>query len=128
MKLLQLPGRYAICRLPVDAPLPAWAIGGNFSSVTRTADEVSVVVSANAVPLGVRCEPGWCCLRVAGTLDLALVGVLAALAEPFASAGVSVFAISTFDTDYLLVRERDLDRAAVALAGKGHDIRGPSEL
>lgn len=123
MKLLLLPGRYAVCRLPGDAPPPAWAFGGPFSSLTRTADEFSVVCREEDVPAGVRHEPRWRCLRVAGTLDFALVGVLASLTVPLAEAGVSVFAVSTFDTDYLLVREPDLPRTLAALSAHGHEVK-----
>jgi hypothetical protein len=112
--LLLLPGTYAVCRLAADEPIPAWATGA-LISVTRTGEELSVVCGAEAVPAGVRCETGWRCLRVAGTLDFSLVGVLATLLVPLAEAGVSVFAISTFDTDYLLVKESNLVRAVEAL-------------
>ncbi len=81
-----------------------------------------MVCAREAVPAGVRCEGGFRCLRVAGTLDFALVGVLAALLAPLAAAGVSAFAVSTFDTDYLLVREADLGRAADALRAAGHRV------
>jgi hypothetical protein len=121
LTLLLLPGTYAVCRLPTDDTVPPWA-AGPFLSVTRTADELSVVCGEDAVPAGVRCERGFRCLRVAGTLGFGLVGVLAALLEPLAGAGVSVLAVSTFDTDYLLVREADLGRAAEALRAAGHRV------
>jgi hypothetical protein len=123
LDIVLLPGRYAVCRLPADAALPAWTTG-EFISVTRTAEEQSVVCREEAVPVGVRCERGWRCLRVAGTLDLALVGVLASLLDPLADAGVSVFAVSTFDTDHLLVREDDLVRATESLTAVGHRVAG----
>ncbi len=122
LALTVLPGGYAVCRLPADAAFPAWA-AGDLLSVTRTADELSVVCHEEAVPGGVRCVRGWRCLRVAGTLDLSLVGVLASLLVPLAEAGVGVFALSTFDTDYLLVRDRDLARALQALQTAGHALK-----
>ncbi len=121
LTLALLPGTFAVCRLPPDADIPGWATG-EFVSVTRTGDELSVVCRQEAVPAGVRCESGWRCLRVAGILDFALVGILASLLVPLAEAGVSVFAASTFDTDYLLVREKDLGRAVAALHGAGHVV------
>ncbi len=124
LTLRVLPGTYAVCRLSPGAPPPAWASAGPFVSITRTADEISVVCPDGAAPEGARCERGWRCLRAEGTLDLALVGVLASLLAPLAAAGVSVFALSTFDTDYLLVREADLGRAAEALRAAGHSVRG----
>jgi hypothetical protein len=113
-KLVLLPERMAICRLASNAPVPAWPTG-DFVSVTRTNEELSIVCMENAVPDKVRCERGWRLLRVAGTMDLSAVGVLAGLTAPLAAAGVSIFAISTFDTDYVLVRENDLVRALQAL-------------
>jgi hypothetical protein len=121
-RLIVLPGAFAVCRLPAGAVPPAWAVGGEFWSVARTTEELSVVCSQEAVPEGVRCERGWRVLRVAGTLDFALVGVLTALLAPLAAAGIAVFCLSTFDTDYLLVRETDLARAMEALTGAGHAI------
>src|SRR5947207_2330262 len=106
--LLLLPDTFAICRLDAAGPIPEWAFSGDFISITRSGDELSIVCYEGAVPAGVRCEKGWRCLRVAGTLDFSLVGVLVSLTVPLAEVGVSVFAISTFDTDYLLIRETDL--------------------
>jgi GNAT superfamily N-acetyltransferase len=123
--LLVLPGKYAVCRLPAEEPLPAWATAGVFVSVTRTREELSVVCPEDAVPGGVECRRGWRCLRVAGRLDFSLVGVLASLLAPVAEAGVSVVALSTFDTDYFLVPEADLAAAAEALRGRGHRV-GPA--
>jgi hypothetical protein len=120
--LIVLPGSCAVCRLSADAAFPAWAVG-DLVSVTRTSDELSVVCREDAVPQGVRCERGWRSLRIAGSLDFSLVGVLVSLLVPLAEAGVSVFAISTFDTDYLLVREGDLARAIQALQTAGHTIQ-----
>ena len=114
-----LPEMLAICRLPPDAPLPDWAVGGGLVSITRTAAELSIVCRAERVPPGVTVVGGWRCLRVAGPLDFALTGVLAALAEPLAQAGISLFAVSTYDTDYLLVPERHLNAAVAALEGAG---------
>ena len=102
--------------------MPAWATGP-FVSVTRTADELSVVCPEDVVPSEVRAERGWRCLRVAGTLDFSMAGVLAALVGPLAAAGVSVFAVSTFDTDYLLVKDQDLRRAVDVLRNAGHAVR-----
>jgi hypothetical protein len=121
LALVVLPGAFAVCRLAPDSPLPDWA-AGPLLSVTRTADEVSVVCPEGAMPGGVRAERGWRCLRVVGTLDFALVGVLAALLVPLATAGVSVFALSTFETDYLMVRQGDLGKAAEALRAAGHAV------
>src|SRR4051794_9563168 len=110
LELIGVAGSFAVCKLPAAAALPPWATAGDFFSVTRTAGELSVVCRREAVPEGVACERGWRCLRVAGSMPFTLVGVLAALTTPLARAGVGVFAFSTFDTDYLLVKEADLLR------------------
>ena len=117
-----LPGRYAVCRLDAGEPLPAWAGTGSFVSATRTEAELSVVCGQGAVPAGVRAEPGWRCLRVQGPLGFGMTGVLASLAGPLASSGVSIFVVSTYDTDYLMVQDRDLERALDALARAGHTV------
>jgi hypothetical protein len=115
-----LPGRYAVCRLAADAEVPP--IGGTFVSITRTADELSVVCEENAAPQDVKCELGWRVLKVGGPLDFSLTGVLSAIALPLAAMKVSIFAISTFDTDYVLVKEDSLDRAIQALRAAGHRV------
>jgi hypothetical protein len=114
-----LPGTFAVCRLAATAAVPEWA-SGRFLSVTRTDAELSVVCAEGAVPPDVRAEGGWRCLRVRGPLGFGLTGVLASLASPLASSGVSIFVISTYDTDYLMVQSRDLDRARDALERAGH--------
>jgi hypothetical protein len=120
--LLPLEGAYAVCRLSPDAPFPEWATGGPFVSISRSEEELSIVCREEAVPEGVRCERGWRCLRVAGALDFALVGVLASLLGPLAAAGISVFAVSTFDTDYLLVKDSGFAQAVEALRRAGHTV------
>ena len=118
---LDRPGtEYAVCRLDADAAIPAWASlapsGGGFIGVTRTADELSIVVSAGDVPVDVQAERGWAGIRVVGPLDFGLTGVIARLATALADASVSVFVISTYDTDILLVKHAALDAAVAALA------------
>jgi hypothetical protein len=119
--LVGLDAQFAVCRLASDAPLPAWA-AGPLVSITRTPDELSIVCRREDVPDDVRCEPGWRCLRVAGLLEFALVGVLAGLLPPLADAGIPVFVVSTFDTDYLLVKEDRLEAAVAVLRGAGHRV------
>jgi uncharacterized protein (UPF0548 family) len=124
LTLVVVAGAFAVCRLPADAPLPPWATDGEFISITRTTDELSVVCQEGAVPDGVVCERGWQCLRVAGAMPFTLVGVLAALTRPIAAAGVGVFAVSTFDTDYLFFKAADFQSAVAALRGAGHSVAG----
>ncbi|WP_439624986.1 ACT domain-containing protein [Gemmata sp.] len=110
LALDQLPDFLAVCRL-VAASVAEWAVGGPFVSVTHPADELSVACREYAVPPGVRCEPGWRCLRPAGPIPFTTVGVPASLLVPLADAGVGVLDVSTLGTDYLLVRDRDIDGA-----------------
>lgn len=124
LTLSVIKGKMAICRLAPDAAFPQWASGGGFLSVTRTDDELSVVCPQTAVPEEIRADRGWRCLKVAGPLDLALTGVLASLTNPLAEARINIFAISTFDTDYLLVKEENLARAIGVLTESGHRVVG----
>ena len=119
-----VPGSYAICRWDPGDSLPPWVMQGEFFSVTRTAAELSAVCDVGVVPSGVKAEGPWLMLAVRGPLDFNITGVLAALAAPLARAGISIFAVSTYDTDYLLVRDRELDRAVRALREAGHNISG----
>ncbi len=128
LELELVPGRFALCRLAPQAAVPAWAEGGLFSSVTRTGEELSIVCPLAHVPAGVRREGPYVLIRVAGSLVLTLTGILASLAVPLAEAGIPIFALSTFDTDYLLLEEGDLDRALLALREEGHRLRAdPTE-
>lgn len=122
LELTLSPQRFAICRLAPRAVLPAWALQGAFVSMTRTPDELSIVCEEQAVPPQVQAERGRRLFRVHGPLDFSLTGILASLAAPLAEAGVSIFAISTHDTDYLLVSELDLEAGVAALEQAGHTI------
>ena len=114
----------AVVRLAADAPVPAWATAAPFHSVTRTADELSIVCEAARVPDDLAPPPtrDWRALRVRGPLDFALVGILARIASALAAAGVSVFPVATHDTDYVLVREPRLADAVAALRRAGCEV------
>lgn len=122
--LLDVAGRFAVCKLPPDSPVPEWATAGDVFSATRTGDELSVLCRQERVPSGTQAEAGWRSLRVAGAMPFMLVGVLAALATPLSGAGVGIFAISTFDTDCLFVKEAAFPTAVAALRGAGHTVEG----
>ena len=126
--LFVLRAPLAIVRLEATAAVPTWAWTGEICSVTRTIDELSLVCSEEAVPPEVRSERGWRALKVQGPLDFSLTGVLAALAAPLAAASIPIFALSTYDTDYVLVAGRDLTRAAEALMQAGHTVVDPERL
>lgn len=123
LNLIVLPDTIAICRLDADSPIPDWAIG-EFVSITRTPDELSIVCRQDQVPDGVQCERSWRYFRVAGTLDFTLVGVIASLTGALAEVGISVFVVSSFNTDFVLVREQDLAKAVGVLEEDGHNITG----
>lgn len=116
-------GAFAVCRLPAQEPIPSWAVNGSFFSMTRTADELSVVCEDHLVPPGVPCERPWRALAIEGPLPFALTGILLAVAAPLADAGVSIFAVSTYDTDYVLVRDEQFEQAHTALIAHGHTIK-----
>ena len=118
-----LPTRAALVRLAGDAAIPPWAVQGDFFSVTRTGDELSLVCDEKLVPAEVSAAAGWRILKVKGPFALSEIGVLAALASSLAEAKVSLFAISTVDTDYLLVSEKQLAAAVAALRGAGHQVQ-----
>ncbi len=122
LSLSILASTFAVARLEPDAPLPEWASAGELCSITRTADELSIVCEASSVPADVRAERDWRGLVVAGPLDFSEVGILAALTGALATAGISLFALSTYDTDYLLVRAAHLDAAVDALRQAGHRV------
>ena len=122
IKLSVKPGRYAVCRLDSQAPLPAWIAAQPFCSVTRTADECSIVCLESAVPAGIQCERGWRMLKLEGPFAFNLVGILLAVIQPLAERGISIFAVSTYDTDYVFVHAPQLDQALTVLAERGHQI------
>jgi hypothetical protein len=121
-ELTLLPERFAISRLAAKAAIPDWAMQGPFFSVSRTGDELSIVCELSRVPVGVQSQPGWRVFKVHGPFVLTEIGVLSALAAPLAEAKISLFAISTFDTDYLLVASETLSAAIAALERAGHTI------
>jgi hypothetical protein len=124
LTLLDMAGRFAVCKLPPGSAVPAWATAGEVFSVTRTVEELSVVCRQEMVPSGTQAEVGWRCLRVAGAMPFTLVGVLASLTGPVAAAGVGVFVVSTFDTDYLFVKGAEFQAAVEALRRAGHSVEG----
>ena len=116
LSLLVLPQKLAVCRLDKDAQIPAWIEGDHFFSITKTDDELSIVCSENRVPDDIKAEKNWRAFKVEGPLDFSLTGILASLANPLAQSSISIFAISTFDTDYLLVKSDKLDEAVKVLS------------
>ncbi len=118
-----LEERLAVCRLDAAAEVPGWATAGSLFSVTRTAHELSVVCPEGFVPDEVKCEKGWRVFKLEGPFEFSEVGILSAVAAPLAEAGVGIFVVSTFDTDYVLVKEERVDAAAGALYDWGYEVR-----
>ena len=123
LRLSVLEERLAVCRLDPPAEIPAWATGAPFFSVTRTPDELSIVCPEERVPAGVTCERGWRAFKFEGPFEFGMMGVLASVAAPLAQSEVSILAIATYDTDYVLVEESQLVLAMQALRERGHEVR-----
>ena len=126
-KFSVVSGTYAVCRLPAAADVPPWAsAAGGFASVTRTAEELSIVCEEARVPApepeGLRREGGFALLKLHGPFPLNAVGILASVAKPLAEAGISLLAIGTFDTDYLLVKRALAEQAVATLVEAGHTL------
>lgn len=121
MRLSILPSPVAVCRLAPDAAMPDWARGA-FLSVTRSADELSIVCDDDAVPADVQAERGWRALKLEGPIPFAMTGVAAALLAPLARAQISIFLISTYDTDYLLLKAESFESAVDVLRGAGYEV------
>jgi uncharacterized protein len=120
LKYSVLPGKFAICRLHPSVTIPEWATASRIFSVTRTADELSVVCAEDLVPAGIQVEGGWACIRLQGPFPFQITGVLASILDPLAAAKIGIFALSTFDTDYILVKANELRAAEGALNLAGH--------
>lgn len=122
LMLTLLSDTFAVSKLDKDHPIPRWASSGSWWSVTRTDDELSIVCPELQVPEGVVSNRGWKCLKVIGPLDLSLTGILSSLLQPLAEAGVGVISVSTFDTDYLLVKTENVASTERILSLAGHRI------
>jgi hypothetical protein len=120
LTLKVLTGKYAVAKLAPDDPVPQWAAFGDFTSITRTAEELSVVCPQNYLPKESDAERDWRIIKIEEILDFSLVGILAALSSILAEAGISIFAISTFTTDYLLVKNTALEKTIRVLEAAGY--------
>lgn len=123
LSLSLLPHKYAVCQFHPDKHIPYWALMGDFVSLTRTNEELSIICQQSNVPTEVEAERGWCCIQVQGAFDFSVVGVHASLAIPLAEANISVLSVATYATDYLLVKEENVERALQVLEQAGHVIK-----
>lgn len=117
-----LPDPFAVCRLSPDADIPAWTRNEEFYSITRSRDELSIVCMSKDVPENIRAECDWRALKVRGPLDFSLTGIFAAIINPLSEAKIPIFAISTYDTDYIFIREDSLTQVVAILSKEGHSI------
>jgi hypothetical protein len=122
LKFRQLPGLYVIIRQDSNSPVPGWAMKGEFVSITRTADELSIVCPADHIPKEFSTVPRWNCLKLKGPFPFTQTGVLLGFIEPLSSNAVPIFAISTYDTDYILIPQEHIDRALILLREAGHEL------
>lgn len=121
LKFRWLPGVYAIVRLAPDATVPDWATKGEFTSITRTTEELSIVCPADSLPREVDSQHHWICLKLEGPFPFSLTGVLLSFIEPLSRKDIPIFAISTFDTDYILIQE-EFAWALEVLREAGHEL------
>lgn len=122
LKFRRLPGTFIICRLPPNAAIPEFDPKASLLSVTRTTDELSIVCPTGRAPENAKCEGPWTCFKLEGPFPFSLTGVLASFLDPLAEHGVPIFAIATFDTDYVLVKEEHALAALKTLKVAGHDL------
>lgn len=120
MKLLE--EKYGVCQLEAYDEIPEWASKGEFYSITKTRDELSIVSCQDNIPDGVKCQGDWRILKVQGPLDFSLIGILASISAVLAKQKISIFVISTYDTDYILIKEKDIKKSIDSLLAEGYNI------
>lgn len=122
MKLLK--EKYGVCRLNKTELIPEWAKNSDFFSITKTSDELSIVCFEDSIPndINIKCEKDWRVLKIEGPLDFSLIGILASISTILAQKGISIFAISTYDTDYILVKNKDIDNAIDSLIKERYEV------
>lgn len=123
LTLTLLPARMAVAKLAASDPIPDWAQRGAFLSIARTPQELSLVVEDQHAPDSVQCERGWRMFKLEGPFPFSATGILDSVLHPLAESKISIFAISTFDTDYVMVKEVNLDAAVAVLRSAGHKVR-----
>lgn len=122
LKMSLLKESYGVCRLNSNETIPNWVINGEVYSITKTKDELSIVCEEENIPSDVKCEKSWRVLKIEGPLDFSLVGILAKISTLMADNSISIFAISTYDTDYILIKEKDIEKAIEALQDDIYDV------
>ena len=124
LSLSVLPDRFGICRVSQEEPIPKLLTQTCFWSITSTEDGLSIVLPEKNIPVHWKAERGWRCLKINDRLDFEITGILASLAVPLANAGISIFAISAYQTDYIMIKESNLEKAKQTLEADGHFVEG----
>ncbi|BCZ45645.1 amino acid-binding protein [Clostridium gelidum] len=124
LTLKLLKEKYGVCRLDKNELIPRWAQSSDFFSITKTCDELSIVCSQDHIPNDIKCEKDWRILKIEGPLDFSLIGILASISRILAQNKISIFAVSTYDTDYILVKNKDIDNAVDSLVKERYEIIG----
>lgn len=123
LNLRLLEKKYGVCRLSKDEAIPKWGYKGEFFSITKTDDEVSIVTEEENIPEDIKCERQWRILKIEGPLDFSLVGILSKISTLLAENSISIFAISTYDTDYILVKEQCIEKAIEVLNNNNYYVK-----
>lgn len=123
LHLVELPDTLAVCRISLDSELEMWFLSEPFFVMLRGDDTLTIVCSQERVPQEVQQERGWRALKIEGSFDFAETGILESVLKPLAEAGLGIFAVSSFETDYVLVKERDFEVARRLLEESGHDVQ-----
>ena len=122
LQLSLLKDKYGICTLPNTAPIPDWALTQSLASITRTEKELTIVCRLEILPSQYQSGPNWRCFKIDGSFDLNQIGVISSISSPLADAGISIYVISTYDTDYFLIQEQNLEQTISTLSDIGHNI------
>ena len=122
VRLERLAGAYAVCRLDSTSPIPGWADGTGFVSISRSAEELSILCLADRVPSKIRQDAGWTCYRFIGPFAFDETGIVSSVIAPLSDAGIGIFVVSTFDGDHMLIKQADMARAEAILLASGHSL------
>ncbi len=123
LQLSLLKDKYGIRTLPNTAPIPDWALTQSLASITRTEKELTIVCRLEILPSQYQSGLNWRCFKIDGSFDLNQIGVISSISSPLADAGISIYVISTYDTDYFLIQEQNLEQAISVLSNSGHSIK-----
>jgi len=122
LQLSLLKDKYGICTLPNNAPIPDWALTQSLASITRTEKELTIVCRREILPSQYQSDLNWRCFKIDGSFDLNQIGVISSISSTLADAGISIYVISTYDTDYFPIQQQDLEQTISVLSNSGHSI------